>query len=240
MSSDDQQPKHHQPEPLQPEFQGRKTKRADGRQRQLELLEATLRIIARDGIRSVKHRAIAKEAGVPLAATTYYFHDIESLICDAFLLFAAKNSLRNSWLEEQGNLLHKHEEFEKDPESYLIKLRPQIQTIMMNHIKRQVEDRDSRLIEHAFLNESLRNPLIASNFQRPQKNIHDSISLYLQKFNIKNPDYHAHAIYGLIQWLEYLLVIENSPANWTEAEQSITCLLEGILNTQQISKSTAE
>lgn len=240
MSSDDQQPEQHQAQHHELEFQGRKTKRADGRQRQLELLEATLRIIARDGIRSVKHRAIAKEAGVPLAATTYYFDDIDSIICDAFLLFAAKNSLRNSWLEEQGNLLHKPQAFERNPEGYLLKLRPQIQTITMSHIKRQVEDRDSRLIEYAFLNESLRNPVIARNYQQPQKNIRNSICLYLEKFNIKNPEHHAHAIYSLIQWLEYLLVTEGCPSNWEEAEKSIACQLEGIFNIQQISNPTAE
>jgi len=46
--------------------------------------EATLEIIKRDGMRGVRHRAVAKEAGVPLGATTYHFKDIEDLIVSAF------------------------------------------------------------------------------------------------------------------------------------------------------------
>jgi len=56
-----------------------------GQRRRLEILDAALRIMARDGLRAVSHRAVAAEAGVPLAATTYYFSDLEDLITEAFL-----------------------------------------------------------------------------------------------------------------------------------------------------------
>ncbi|MFE8069636.1 TetR family transcriptional regulator [Marinobacteraceae bacterium S3BR75-40.1] len=69
-------------------YQGRKAARAKSEQRRIQILEAALRIAAKDGIRGVKHRSVAKEAGVPLASTTYYFKDIEELISDAFMLFA--------------------------------------------------------------------------------------------------------------------------------------------------------
>ncbi|MCH8497227.1 MAG: TetR family transcriptional regulator [Marinobacter sp.] len=68
----------------------RRATRAKGEARRRQILEATLRIAARDGIRGVKHRPVAKEAGVPLASTTYYFKDIDELITDAFMLFAEK------------------------------------------------------------------------------------------------------------------------------------------------------
>lgn len=71
-------------------YSGRKTSRAKSEMRRLEILEATLRIAARDGLRGIKHRAVAREAGVPLAATTYYFRDIHELISDSFMLFADK------------------------------------------------------------------------------------------------------------------------------------------------------
>ena len=56
--------------------------RASGRQRRLQILEATLRIIRRGGLRAISHRAVAAEASVPLAATTYYFRDLEDLITE--------------------------------------------------------------------------------------------------------------------------------------------------------------
>jgi DNA-binding transcriptional regulator YbjK len=63
--------------------------RTSGQRRRLEILEAVLRIIARDGLRAVSHRSVASEASVPLAATTYYFHDLEDLITESFLHWSA-------------------------------------------------------------------------------------------------------------------------------------------------------
>jgi DNA-binding transcriptional regulator YbjK len=59
--------------------------RESARQRRLEIIEATLRVMRRDGLRAITHRAVAAEAGVPLAATTYYFRDLEDLITESFL-----------------------------------------------------------------------------------------------------------------------------------------------------------
>jgi DNA-binding transcriptional regulator YbjK len=50
------------------------------------ILEATVRIIGREGPGAVTHRAVAAEAGVPLAATTYYFTSKEALFHEALAL----------------------------------------------------------------------------------------------------------------------------------------------------------
>ncbi|AZZ91338.1 TetR family transcriptional regulator [Hahella sp. KA22] len=73
------------------QYQGRKASRVKSEQRRREILQAALRIVAKEGVQGVKHRAVAKEAGVPLASTTYYFKDINELITDAFMLFAEKS-----------------------------------------------------------------------------------------------------------------------------------------------------
>lgn len=70
------------------QYQGRQARRSGSEQRRVAILEAALRIVVSEGIRNVRHRAVAKEADVPLSATTYYFKDISDLICDAFTLFA--------------------------------------------------------------------------------------------------------------------------------------------------------
>ncbi|HCM05007.1 MAG TPA: TetR family transcriptional regulator [Oceanospirillales bacterium] len=69
-------------------YQGRKTSRAGSEQRRRLILEAALRIVIREGVRGIRHRAVAKEADVPLAATTYYFKDIQELINDTFAFYA--------------------------------------------------------------------------------------------------------------------------------------------------------
>ena len=72
------------------QYQGRKARRAGSEQRRQAILEAALNIIVKEGIRAVRHRAVAREADVPLSATTYYFKDISDLIADAFTLFAER------------------------------------------------------------------------------------------------------------------------------------------------------
>lgn len=78
-------------------YSGRKASRAKSELRRLEILEATLRIAARDGLRGIKHRAVAREAGVPLAATTYYFRDIHELISDSFMLLPKRRG--TTWMD---------------------------------------------------------------------------------------------------------------------------------------------
>jgi len=51
-----------------------------GEERRQVLIEATLRIIEEDGLEGVTHRRVADAAGVPLAATTYYFSSKEDLM----------------------------------------------------------------------------------------------------------------------------------------------------------------
>ena len=72
------------------QYQGRKARRAGSEQRRQAILEAALNIIVKEGIRAVRHRAVAREADVPLSATTYYFKDISDLIADTFTLFAER------------------------------------------------------------------------------------------------------------------------------------------------------
>ncbi len=62
----------------------KKNRRARGEQTRLKILEATLRVIAENGVNAVTHRAVAKEADVSLSLTTYYFKDLQELLLDAF------------------------------------------------------------------------------------------------------------------------------------------------------------
>lgn len=55
------------------------------------LLDATLRVVAADGPGAVTHRRVAAEAGLPLAATTYWFSSKEELILEAYRIAAARD-----------------------------------------------------------------------------------------------------------------------------------------------------
>jgi DNA-binding transcriptional regulator YbjK len=56
-----------------------------------EILEATLRVIGEGGVKSVTHRAVAQEANVALASTTYYFDSKDALIEEALELAIARS-----------------------------------------------------------------------------------------------------------------------------------------------------
>ena len=57
-----------------------------------DILEATLRLIDRRGADAVTHRAVAAEAGVPLASTTYHFTSKQALVREAFELVIARST----------------------------------------------------------------------------------------------------------------------------------------------------
>jgi DNA-binding transcriptional regulator YbjK len=71
------------------------------RGRREQILDATLRVIGRDGRESVTHRAVAEEAGVPLGSTTYYFDSRDDLLGQALEHVAAQEVERYGRLGEE-------------------------------------------------------------------------------------------------------------------------------------------
>lgn len=69
-------------------------KYARGMERSQQLLGAVVRLIARTGVASITHRAVAQEAGVSLRATTYYFETKEEMIREALRYFVRENISR--------------------------------------------------------------------------------------------------------------------------------------------------
>lgn len=48
--------------------------------RRNRLIDTALSIMLAQGVQAVSHRAVAREANVPLGSTTYYFRDLEALL----------------------------------------------------------------------------------------------------------------------------------------------------------------
>jgi DNA-binding transcriptional regulator YbjK len=59
-----------------------------GERRRAELLEAAIHLIGSQGLDAVTHRAVAAAAGVPSAATSYYFRSKDELIDEALRALA--------------------------------------------------------------------------------------------------------------------------------------------------------
>jgi TetR/AcrR family transcriptional regulator, regulator of biofilm formation and stress response len=58
--------------------------------RRSTILDATLRLIATEGVDSITHRRVATAADVPLGSTTYYFESREQLLREAFRLYLTR------------------------------------------------------------------------------------------------------------------------------------------------------
>ncbi|MGH3448491.1 MAG: TetR/AcrR family transcriptional regulator [Nocardioidaceae bacterium] len=67
-------------------------RRARGERTRLALLEATLDVVARDGVAGVTHRSVTRQAGVPATSAAYHFPSIDHLL-DAAL----------SWADQQNS-----------------------------------------------------------------------------------------------------------------------------------------
>ena len=54
-----------------------------GEKRRYALVSAAAELLCEGGFEAVRHRAVARRAGLPLASTTYYFSSLDDLICSA-------------------------------------------------------------------------------------------------------------------------------------------------------------
>lgn len=70
-----------------------------GEARRTALLDAVLRVLAREGAGAVTHRSVAREAGVPVAAATYYFASLDDLYVSALKRATAEEVTRFDGVE---------------------------------------------------------------------------------------------------------------------------------------------
>ena len=79
---------------------GKRPPRKIPEDRRSTILDATLRLIATDGVDSVTHRRVAAAADVALGSTTYYFESREQLLREAFRLYLTRiRALQTQLLE---------------------------------------------------------------------------------------------------------------------------------------------
>ncbi|MFF4778084.1 TetR/AcrR family transcriptional regulator [Microtetraspora fusca] len=68
------------------------------------LVEAAVTLLGEGGFTAVTHRAVAERAGIPLAATSYYFTSRDELVARAFAVLVERDLrlMRASLTEEAG------------------------------------------------------------------------------------------------------------------------------------------
>jgi AcrR family transcriptional regulator len=99
-------------------FEPRRLRRGEGRQ---ALLEAIVRVVARDGLDGLTFRSAAKEAGVTHGLATYHFGSREAMVSEA-LEWATDQGIEQSRLDTHGGDLEELAAdlpalIERDPDS---------------------------------------------------------------------------------------------------------------------------
>lgn len=186
-------------------YRGRKAARARSEQRRRTILEAALRIVVSDGVRGVRHRAVAKEAGVPLSATTYYFNDISDLIADTFTLFAesAMSDVVNPIYQHIGDFVAQHKDsLHSDPE-LLEQLLDRLTALIMSFIQMELRDkRDHMLAEQAFMHECLRDPRLREVARTYFDHLLDELVQLCRLIGVEEPEIAGELLMGTVFRIE--------------------------------------
>ncbi len=190
------------------EYQGRKASRAKSEQRRRLILEAALRIVVHDGVRGIRHRAVAKEAGVPLAATTYYFKDIDELIVDTFTLYTEKalstvNEFTHQFYQPMSTMAGSgHDITTPEGQKDLIDFMVEQLTLFMR--EQIVAQRDMLVVEQAFRYEAIVNERIRELAKLHRTVIFDrAVEFFSQVAQSPEPAADAEILLGLFHSLEY-------------------------------------
>ncbi|WP_447595689.1 TetR/AcrR family transcriptional regulator [Aquipseudomonas campi] len=192
------------------QYRGRKTSRQGSEQRRRKILEAVLRIIVRDGIRAVRHRAVAAEAQVPLSATTYYFKDIKDLISDSFALFVERSSasLAVLWagIDDDFQRLAASAEGDRQARRQMV---DHAIDVAVAHVEAKLrEGRDELWLEIAFGQESLTNPALKSLALAHQQLRTHFAEMALRAMGSSAPVEDARVLTTLILRMEYHALVD--------------------------------
>ncbi len=212
----------------------RKVVRASGIKRRKLILEAALRVILREGVRGIRHRAIAEEAQVPLASTTYYFKDIEELISETFLFWNHRASVSSERLCEQMRL---HLEnfsagLPPDRHSKLIVLQNDVtrqqyvehlselaSTYLTHHIN---NNRDDRLIELAFHHEAVRSEMLQQVVRHRMDLYRQTLESFFRVLGSEDVEADAQVALSVLLRLEQEAIVEGCDVDGQKIQQIIS------------------
>lgn len=77
-------------------------RKARGDRRRQEIIDATLRVIERDGVAGVTHRTVAAEADVPTTSTTYHFASLNDLLIATLISCAKDMATEVYWMIDRA------------------------------------------------------------------------------------------------------------------------------------------
>ena len=159
-------------------------------QKRREVLEATLRLLARECPRGVTHRAVAAEAGTSLRATTYYFASREELLTEALLHYA------RTAIERFDIIRAPLSPGIEDP------IEAAADLLAATVVSDLLEDRAGLVAEYELVLEIGRNPVLEPAYREWQAKLEGMLGGYAALFGSRNPERDARIVLATLRGLE--------------------------------------
>ncbi|HWD33727.1 MAG TPA: TetR family transcriptional regulator [Pseudomonas sp.] len=197
------------------QYQGRKASRQGSEQRRQDILDAAMRIVVREGVRGVRHRAVAAEAGVPLSATTYYFKDIEDLLTDTFAQYVERSAayMAKLWEHTEVVLRQLLSQGDGSPQ-WRARLADDVAKMTADYVQRQLHNRrDFLMAEQAFRQEALLCPRLAELVKLHEQILLRGTCQLLQVVGSRQPQQDALVLTAIIEQMEYQGLLDGSHAD---------------------------
>ncbi|MDH3619756.1 MAG: TetR family transcriptional regulator [Gammaproteobacteria bacterium] len=183
----------------------RRGTRPRGEQTRQKILDATLSVIAREGVRGTTHRAIAKEADVQLSLTTYYFRDLNELISLAFQSFMDQDygDTADGWRRAFSYLDQFTAEDLADAQTR-DRIVDYCSKRIVDHIRRGLLEYPKLLaFEHHFFYEALNDDRLQELSHTHRKRLLMPLVRFCEYFSAEDPETDARLLFGTITRLEH-------------------------------------
>lgn len=170
--------------------------------RREDILRAALRLIGSRGMHAVTHRDVAREAGVPLGSTTYYFATKEELLREALRLFVAQEG------ERLRAAARRFEGVRAEPETVVDAVLAEIS----DTLTRPVE----QVAQFELYLEATRSPALAEEARACFAAYEQIATAALRSGGARDPEAVAPLFIGLIEGLVFRQLVDPRP-DWIES-----------------------
>lgn len=163
--------------------------------RREQILDATLRVIGREGREAVTHRAVAEEAGVPLGSTTYYFDSRDALLREAFRTYVATVY---AWLSALAA-----ERLRATPDALV--------DFLVEIARRELQTPNVLVVEYELLVRAARDPVLAASFRDYEQTLVSRLAETLERLGAPQPFDAAHTLVAMVRGFELDFLFGSQP-----------------------------
>lgn len=185
---------------------------AQREQTRARMLQAALDVIVKKGMRAVRHREVAKRAGVSLGSTTYHFKSIDDLIMSTFHYWRAPKVMAdNPYFYKIRERLECYEDGGV-PDSERLEIASWLCEQSIAYVRDQLTGkRDDRIVELAFYHESIRSPSLRELLTKVRRTELDYLAWLHRIMGSPQPKEDARITITLFRQLEQSAVMAVIP-----------------------------